>query len=69
MYVVNKDIHGQSYFWFDRIADISKIEPESDFAYLLRGYITVTPHLVYQTDVAAMEKVKALLQDNGAGQR
>lgn len=68
-YVVHQDIHGQPYFWFDRIPDISKIDPESDFAYLFKGYITVTPHLVYQTDVAAMEKVKALLSDNGAGQK
>ena len=68
-YVVHQDIHGQSYFWFNRIPDISKIEPESDFAYLFRGYITVTPHLVYQTDVAAMEKLKALLSNKGAEQR
>ncbi len=68
-YLVNQDINGRSYFWFRRTSDIKKIEPESDLAYLFKGYITVTPHLVYQTDVAAMEKVKALLHDNRAGQK
>jgi len=63
-YVVNQDIRGQSYFWFRRAPYISKIQPESDLAYFLKGYITVTPHLVYQTDVVAMEKVKALLHND-----
>lgn len=69
-YVVNQDIYGRSYFWFRRTSDIKKIEPESDLAYLFKGYITVTPHLVYQTDVAAMEKVKDVLNnDREARQR
>jgi 5'-nucleotidase len=68
-YVVNQDIQGRSYFWFERIFGISRIEPESDFAYLLKGYITVTPHLVYPTNAAAMEKVRAILHDNEGRQR
>ncbi len=68
-YVVNKDMDGKPYFWFESIPNVTEIEPESDLAYLLKGFITVTPHLVYQTDVAAMEKVKTLLHHNGTGQR
>ena len=68
-YVVNKDIDGQPYFWIDREPNVRKIEPESDFAYLIKGCITVTPHLVYQTDFVALEKAKALFQENGVEQR
>ncbi|MDH5466953.1 MAG: 5'/3'-nucleotidase SurE [Candidatus Aminicenantes bacterium] len=62
-YVVNKDIDGKPYFWIDREPNVRKVEPESDFAYIIRGYITVTPHIIYQTDFAGLEKAKALFRE------
>jgi hypothetical protein len=42
---------------------------QSGTSHIIRGYITVTPHIVYQTDFSALEKTKALFEEKGAEQR
>jgi len=37
---------------------------QSGTSHIIRGYITVTPHIVYQTDFSALEKTKAFFDEN-----
>jgi len=62
-YIENKNLDGETYFWFKADRRLWGLEPESDLAYLLKGHITVTPHKVYPVNLEAMDKLRALFSE------
>lgn len=62
-YLVQKDPYGRTYYWL--AGDFVNDEPEkdtTDLYWLKRGYVSVTPCHVDQTDYAALSHVKDMLQ-------
>jgi 5'-nucleotidase len=53
--VENIDPRGRKYFWIHERVDLSKVAPESDYAAVLAGSISVTPLSIDRTAVASLE--------------
>lgn len=55
--VEGKDPRGMPYFWIHEEIDTSRIQPDTDYAAILDGAISVTPMQIDRTEDAAVERL------------
>jgi 5'-nucleotidase len=49
-----KDPRGRAYYWLDETVDLNQVEPDSDYAAILAGEISITPLEVDRTDYPSL---------------
>lgn len=61
--VEGADPRGQPYFWIHEEIDTSRIQPDTDYAAILDGCISVTPMQIDRTEEPALERLNNWLED------
>ncbi len=56
-----KDPRGRPYYWLDETVELSNVEPDSDYAAILAGEISLTPLQVDRTDYPSLNHLSAWL--------
>jgi len=59
--VEKKDPRGRPYYWLDETAELSEVEPDSDYAAILAHEISVTPLHVDRTHYASIPQLSCWL--------
>ncbi len=56
-----KDPRGRDYYWLDEAVELNHVEPESDYAAILAGEISVTPLQADRTDYPSLNHLSSWL--------
>jgi 5'-nucleotidase len=59
--VEKKDPRGQAYYWLDETAELSEVEPDSDYAAILAHEISVTPLHIDRTHYPSLNHLSCWL--------